>query len=63
MKLEMKSKRVESVNGVKHYYATVMRNKDLVEVEITKRQFNRTESGERIEICRGNKGTVIKSEV
>ena len=63
MKLELKEKRMETINGVKHYYAHVLKNNKLLEVEITKRQYNRTEIGAKIEIFRDCKYTVLKKSV
>lgn len=63
MKLELKAKHEENVNGVRHYYAHVVRNNKLLEVEITKRQYNRTEVGDKLEITRNCKHTVLKKNV
>lgn len=48
------------VNDVKRYYAQVERDGRAIEVEITKRQYNRTEVGNNIEIFRDCKYTILK---
>lgn len=63
MKLELKAKHVETVNNVRHYYAQVVKNNKLLEVEITKRQYNRTDVGSRIEIHRDCKYSVLEKSI
>lgn len=61
MKLELKNKHFKLHNNVKHYYAQVIKDNKLIEVEISKKQYNRAEIGHKIEIIRDCTFTIIES--
>lgn len=52
MKLPLRKKFVESENNAKKYYAVVEKDGKMLKVEIAKKQYNRTEIGDNIEIKR-----------
>ena len=57
MKLPLHKKFVVSENNTKKYYAVVEKDEKMLKVEIAKKQYNRTEIGDKIEIKR-----FVKSE-